>query len=145
MITLEQIALAINEMIISVFPDVEIQSTDISEGFNRPSFFVDFEASTNSSHGARGRERRIQVTVYYFPSDRYQNRIELLEVQEKLEAAFTGSLMITEGFVVYPFDVDTVKVDGTLQTSFEIYYIEVDATDDGEDMGDLQLNVEKRD
>ena len=145
MIMLKQIALSINEKLTSLFPTIEIQSTDISEGFNRPSFFVEFDPSTNAAYGSRGRERRIQVTIYYFPSDRYKHRMELLEVQEKLENAFTGTFEIAQGFVVYPFEVESTKVDGTLQTSFEFYYIEIDRTEDGEEMKELQLSVEKRD
>ena len=56
MITLQQILLAINERISAAFPNVEIQSTDISEGFKRPSFFVDFESIAAAAYGARGRE-----------------------------------------------------------------------------------------
>ncbi|MNP72684.1 hypothetical protein D3C76_1692890 [compost metagenome] len=69
----------------------------------------------------------------------------MLDVQEKIEQAFRGHFTIKEGFVTYPFEVDSVRIDGTLQCSFEIYYIEFDETDDGEDITELNLSIEKRD
>lgn len=144
MITLKQIAKAINDKLSEVLPDIEIQSKDISEGYVRPSLYVDFDNSTHADFGTRGKERTIQVIIYFFPTDPYQNKIETLEVQETLENAFIGHLTIMDGFVIYPSEVSSVKVDGILQVSFEVYYIEIDDIETGEDMEQVNINIEKR-
>jgi hypothetical protein len=143
MITLKEIATAINEKLKEVLPHIPIQSKDISEGYERPALFVDFDNTTNAQFGARGKERRIQVIIYFFPSDRYKNKIEILEVQEILEQAFTGHFEIKEGFVVYPMEVSSIKVDGVFQFSFEIHYIEIDDTETGEDVDSININLVK--
>lgn len=145
MIELKQVLLAVNTRIEEAFPDIPIQSSDIEEGFDRPSFFVEFDDVQTAAYGPRGTERRIPVTIFYFPSDRYKNQIELLEVQDRLEKTFSLAFAIVNGFTVYPMEVSSTTVDGVLQTSFEVYYIEIDDTEIGEDIQELYLNMEKRD
>ncbi|MDN4093573.1 hypothetical protein QYF48_12180 [Brevibacillus agri] len=148
MLTLKQIALAINNKLAEVLPNIPIQSKDISEGFERPSLFVDFDNITTSDYIGNKRERNIQVIIYFFPTDRYNNKIEILEVQEALEQAFSGQLMIKEGFIVYPLEVNSVKVDGVLQFSFEIYTLEYEqdpAETNADYMTDLYINLDERD
>lgn len=144
MISLKQIMLSINNKLLDQFPGVPIQSSDIEEGFERPSFFVELETTT-AAYGSRSRERRVPVVIYYFPKDRYQNQIELLEVQEQLETVFQGTLFITDGFAVSPSELSGLVIDGVLQLSFDIYYIETYATESGPDIEELSLNIEKRD
>lgn len=124
MLTLKEIVRAINDKLTEVLPEVPIQSKDISEGFDRPSLYCDLDDVITSDYIGGKRERRIQVIIYFFPKDRTKTKMEILEVQDVLEQAFSGQLMIKEGFVVYPFEVNSVKVDGVLQFSFEIYTLE---------------------
>lgn len=145
MITLKQIAKVINDKLAEVLPAVPVQSKDISEGYPRPSLYVDFDEVTAAQYGARGKERTIQVIIYFFPTDRYKPKLEILEVQEILEGAFSGDFTIEDGFVVYPLEVNSVKVDGILQFSFEIYYIEIDAAETGEEITELDMSIKKED
>ncbi|MEC0370884.1 phage tail terminator family protein [Paenibacillus chibensis] len=145
MIDLKHVLLAVNTRIEEIYPEIPIQSSDIEEGFSRPSFFVEFGDVRTAAYGPRGKERNIPVTVYYFPSDRYKNRIELLEVQERLEQTFSEAFAVQTGFVVYPVEVTSTIVDGVMQTSFEVYYIETDNSETGEEISELYLNIEKRD
>lgn len=146
MITLSEVVTAIKEHLNLVFPDVPIQSNNTSEGDSQPSLFVDFESIKLAAYGTRGQERTLQVVVHYFPTDDQKNHIEqLIEVQEKLEKAFFGHFEIMAGFVVPPFEVTSTKVDGVLQCRFQLYYLEIDNTETGEDITELHLNMEKRD
>ncbi|WP_063870694.1 phage tail terminator family protein [Paenibacillus sp. Root444D2] len=148
MVTLKDIAKAINAKLKESFPDIQINTKDISEGFARPSFTVDFDNSTKSPFGSHGVERTVHVIIYFFPSDRSQYKIEMLDVQDKLENAFTYTLTILDGFVVYLDELSSDKVDGVLQFAFDIHYIEIDYTDDVgedgevlEDIENLNLNI----
>lgn len=146
-VTLKEIAKAINVKLKAALPDIEIQSKDISEGYARPSLFVDIDDVQTAKYGANGRERTVSTTVYYFPSDRHTYKIEMLDAQEKLEQAFAANLAIREGFVVFPSELRSVKVDGVLQTSFDLYYIEMlEDPGDGnaEFMGSLETKLNER-
>lgn len=118
---LKDIKLAINEKILSIFPEVEIQSKDIEEGFKRPSFYVDFENSKLFKIAAEYYNKSISVKVYYFASDRYKHSTENLEVQESLESLFIDKLVVNE--VNIPIlEVESNVVDSVLQFSFELEY-----------------------
>lgn len=147
MIHLKEIALAINQKLKRVLPAIPTQSKDISEGFDRPALFVDFDEVTTAKYGPVSRERTVSVTIYYFPKDRYTNKIDILEVQETLEQAFSEPLTIRKGFVSFTAELSSSKTDGVLQTSFDLYYIE--RLDDPEDedsaeyMEHLDMNLKE--
>lgn len=135
MITLKDIKLAINNLIEATFPEIEISSKDIKEGFSRPSFFIDFEAM--SKHSTEEQViRELQIIIYYFPSDPHKNSLELLEVQEKLEEVFDLKLNVSDRY----FNIDDpsgVKSDGVLQFSFSIKYEEGREIEEAELMENL--------
>lgn len=144
MVTLKEIMTAINERLISIAPDVEIQSNDISEGYPTPSFFVELEDVHSAQYGVWGRERSIPVIIYYFPTERPHKQMELLDMQEKLEQGFIQPFEIMNGFTVFPLELNATKTDGVLQLSFDLYTLEYDVSENGEDMLDLYYKGEKR-
>lgn len=146
MVTLEEIAIAVNAKLKQAFPAIAINTKDITEGFARPSFTVDFDNSTRSPFGSHGVERNVHVIIYFFPTDRYQFKIEMLGTQEQLEDAFDHTLTIKEGFVVYIDEAGSNKVDGVLQFAFDVHYIEIDDSDasgNQELMENLNITVER--
>ncbi|MCG7410578.1 hypothetical protein MH117_24585 [Paenibacillus sp. ACRRX] len=129
MLSLKDIAIAINKKLKTVFPDIVINSTDISEGFARPSFFVDFNSSKRQQQSTRRIDRSISCIIYFFPTDRYQHKIEMLEVQEKLEDAFMDELVLNDNVRLYMGELSASKTDGVLQLSFDIVYTEIGSSD----------------
>jgi hypothetical protein len=140
-LTLKEIVRAINDKVEEVLPNIPIQSKNISDGYARPSLFIDLDNLTTSDYIGGKRERRLQVIIYFFPKDRTKTKMEILEVQEILEQAFSDQLMIKEGFAVYPFELNSVKVDGILQFSFEIYTLETKENDQ-ESNADYMLELD---
>lgn len=142
---LKAIKLAINEKIIAAYPNVIIQSKDIKEGFDRPCFYVDFRTGNLSTISPEFSIRRLSVTIYYFPSDRYEYSIENLEVQETLEKSFLGKLIIDERhFIVH--EVSSLVNDGVLQVSFDLdiqSYNDEDLSDANELMGKLITEIKE--
>ena len=124
MIKYTDILEAINTKINEAFPDIEIQSKDITEGFARPSFFVEFSRISASEMMNFYKNRVITVIIYYFPSSRYKNRIEILEKQDKLEDIFLDMLQVNESFVITINETETNIVDGGLQFSFDLETVE---------------------
>lgn len=118
MITYKDIRLAINRQLKKT--GIEITSRDVTEGFDRPSFFVQLD-----DVGRSGDENQVHksmtVRIYYFPSDRYEYSIEVLDMQEMLENLFDLKLAVKDRF----FNVDEVRtdvVDGVLNCSFDLEF-----------------------
>lgn len=146
MVTLKDIAVAINSKILSAFTNTpysnaEIQSTDIKEGFNRPCFYLELDGTKRSNFNSSMVDRNITARIYYFPSDRNKYRIELLEVQEILENTFINSIRVNENFAITIDEINSDVTDGILQTSFDLYTVEIkDDTDESEQMEELEYN-----
>jgi hypothetical protein len=119
MITYKDIKKAINETLTNEF-QIEINSKDIQEGFNRPSFFVSFDNQVSSST-TNEFEKSLTIRINYFPSDRYDYSLELLEVQDRLEKIFDLKLKVLDRkFNIH--ETSTIETDGVLEFSFDIQF-----------------------
>lgn len=124
MVKYTDILKAINTQITTAFPDIEIQSKDITEGFDRPCFFVDFVSMAASEMMNYYRSRKTTIVIYYFPSDIYKNRIEILQKQDKLEEIFMKILKVNESFIITINETESNIIDGVLQFSFDLETVE---------------------
>ncbi|PEB56240.1 hypothetical protein CON65_15905 [Bacillus pseudomycoides] len=121
MITYKDIKKAINSLLTKEFA-IDINSNDVKEGFARPSFFVQFENSNRSGNESQV-YKSLTVQIYYFPSDRHNYSIEVMEVQEQLENLFDLKLKVLDRF----FNIDNTSAtttDGVLSFSFDIAFYE---------------------
>jgi len=120
MITLKDIKKAINSIISNKFPDVEIMSTDVKEGFNRPSFFVQLDNVTKDDR-LYYFTRDMTVRIYYFPSDRYNYNLEVLDVVDGLESIFNLNFNVSDRVITIDntsYDI----TDGVLEFDLEFNY-----------------------
>lgn len=145
MITIKDVIKAINILIKSNFPDIKISSKDIRRCIIRPSFYVDLEQNDSIQFNSMCKENTLTVRIYYFPSDMNNNRIELLDVQEKLNNIFLKGLSVNEDFYIY-FTEDNKPeftiVDGVLQLKLELYYLQlIEDTNTYEMLEELETNM----
>lgn len=118
MITLKDIRIAVNKQLNKT--GIEINSRDVEEGFKRPSFFVQF--NNVGRHGTETQiERMLSVNVYYFPSDRYEYAIEVLEMEETLGDLFDLKLPVRDRLLNVD-EFNTFLNDGVLNCSFDIEF-----------------------
>lgn len=149
MVKYSDILKAINKKIKEGF-DKPIISSDVSEGFERPSFFTDFSNIKSSDFMDYFNEKKLSVVIYFFPSDRYKNQMELMETTEKLEELFLRSpILVGEGtrINIDEVDVDTTS-DKVLMFSFDIETFEEYDIQDGDEkelMESLEVNLRKGD
>ena len=144
---IKETKLAINNKIKSVFPEMEIQGGNIEEGFLRPTFFTSFSYHKTTKVSDEIYKKDLTVVIYYFPSDRNDYSMEVLEVGETLEELFLNELvieMVDDKRVVPINSVDLDTVDGVLQVSFdlEIFISKVEA-DDNEMMEAIEVSITK--
>ncbi|MCI1593217.1 phage tail terminator family protein [Heyndrickxia oleronia] len=145
MISYKDIKKAINSKLATF--GVEVNSRDISEGFKRPSFFVQLEDSKRSGD-VNQVHKSLTVQIYYYPTDRYDYSIEVLEVQEQLENLFELKLKVLDRFFNID-EVNSVLTDGVLSFSFDIAFYdgrEIIYTVEGEELNSElmeELDIEK--
>jgi hypothetical protein len=120
-ISYKDIKSAVVKMLDSEF-GIEIQSTDVSEGFQRPSFFVSFDNLSKSSTLDHV-ERSLTIRINYFPSDRYDYALEILDITDKLENVFDLKLPVLDRQINI-VEVQSVVTDGVLEFSFDITFFD---------------------
>lgn len=121
MITYKDIDLAITNKLIQVF-NVEVNSNDVKKGFNRPSFFVSFDNQKRSSNDTQI-EKALTIRIYYFPKDKDENSIELMDMQDQLENVFDLKLKVLDRkFNIQ--EVNPIVTDGVLEFSFDIEFFD---------------------
>lgn len=151
MIGIKDIITAINKLLNENYPDIEIQSTDIKEGYARPCFYVEMDGEKSTKYNKFNTEKTVSIRIYYFPSDDNHARIENLEMQDKLSDLFGDGVWITPSFFMPTFQqdgedagLDFTIVDDVLQLQFYLYSIqELPDTDNSEPLENLHQNMER--
>lgn len=130
------------------FPSVFIESGNIKEGIKRPSFFVEFDGIQAENFMQVGIDRKIRVYLYYFPSDKDKNQMELLEVRSELENLFMYDAEIQVNDYNIPIDAlfidttDNAGQDKILTCNFTLELYECwDKPEEHEKMGRLVYEV----
>ena len=120
MISYKDIKKAINSKIKTEFNNIAINSNDVKEGFERPSFFVQLDTNGRSSD-VNQIYKDLTVRINYFPTDENDYSIELMDVQEQLEGIFELKLKVQDRL----FNIDETNseiTDGVLEFSFDINF-----------------------
>lgn len=123
MISLKEIMLAINRKINESL-QMNVDSKNLEEEFERPSVRTSIDNLKTSAFMQSMKERNFIVRIYYFSKNREKNKIELLEIQEKLEEAFFSHLKIKGAFFIYIDEIVFNVSDGILIGEFEVMTLE---------------------
>lgn len=118
MITYKDIHIAINNRLKTT--GIEVSSRDVSEGFARPSFHVQL-GNINHSGNSEQVHKSLIVQIYFFPTDRYEYAIEVLDMQETLQSLFDLKLPVKDRY----FNVNELflnTTDGILNCSFDLEF-----------------------
>lgn len=115
--------LAINKKINESL-QMNVDSKNLEEEFERPSVRTSIDNLKTSAFMQSMKERNFIVRIYYFSKNREKNKIELLEIQEKLEEAFFSHLKIKGAFFIYIDEIVFNVSDGILIGEFEVMTLE---------------------
>ncbi|TQR33973.1 phage tail terminator family protein [Brevibacillus brevis] len=126
-LTRAQINGAITNKIKAAFPKVKIHSTDVKEGFSRPSFFTMLETGVNDS-AMFSTYREMTCRILFFPSDRYVYKEEAYDVQDKLDVLF-GLNFAVEDRTITISNARSNIIDGVLHFDFDFSFHD-DAAED---------------
>ncbi|WP_077369709.1 phage tail terminator family protein [Anaerosalibacter sp. Marseille-P3206] len=121
---------------------INTTSKDVSEGFDRPSFFISLDNIKASDFMREALDREITVRIYYFSTTVDNNRIELLNMQDKLNEIFLEDNLIRANEYVN-IEIDELEfniIDKVLHCYFDIRLCEnYDRVDDTPTMEELQI------
>ena len=142
MISLKEIMKSINKQISNKL-EIDVDSKNLEEEFTRPSVRTSIDNLKTSAFMQTMKERNFIVRIYYFSKNREKNKIELLEIQEKLEEAFFSHLKIKEAFFIYIEEIEFNVTDGILIGEFDVMTLEDIVNDmDLENMEELEIKTE---
>lgn len=141
MISLKEVMLAINRKINESL-QINVDSKNLEEEFERPSVRTSIDNLKTSAFMQSMKERNFIVRIYYFSKNREKNKIELLEIQEKLEEAFFSHLKIKGAFFIYIDEITFNVTDGILIGEFEVMTLEEIVNDiNTENMEELEIKT----
>jgi len=130
MLTRAQINKAINDKIESAFPAIPIQSSDVQEGFKRPSFFVSLD--TNGTEPNQfSTLREMTCRILYFPTSRYDYKEEAYDIQDRLEILFGLNFPVADRTITID-RANTEIVDKVVHYDFDFSFLD-DSTRDEDD------------
>lgn len=120
MIKLSEILKAVNSTLNKACPDVTIDSKDLSEVFNRPSFRTELDGLKTSAFMTTFKERHFTIRIYFFNTVIGKGKEERLKVIEAIEDAFLGSVEVNDNFIIPIDDIEFNETDdGVLIASFD--------------------------
>ena len=141
MISLKEVMLAINRKINESL-QINVDSKNLEEEFERPSVRTSIDNLKTSAFMQSMKERNFIVRIYDFSKNREKNKIELLEIQEKLEEAFFSHLKIKGAFFIYIDEITFNVTDGILIGEFEVMTLEEIVNDiNTENMEELEIKT----
>lgn len=99
--------------------NIQLLDSDIEEPVERPSFKIFMNTVKTGFFSSRIRSIRVYFNCYYYARDRTKNKVEILDIEDKLSMSFLEPLLIKDRCAVYVDDLEFEKVEnGILNCSF---------------------------
>lgn len=146
MIKLSEILKAVNSTLNKAYPNVTIDSKDLSESFNRPSFRTELDGLKTTAFMTTFKERHFTIRIYFFNTVIGKGKEERLKVIEAIEDAFLGSVKVNDTFIIPIDDIEFYETDdGVLIASFDTLTMEQIENDvDKYMMEELEYHFDKK-
>lgn len=122
MTSFEQIKTSIVSKLKGCSPGIRVQKNDIEEGIERPCFYIDIKNVDIANLMGNFDEKNIAFDILYFPKDKKNNTLDILERMSELAKGFNENrvIKIDEGYLVEAEKVKLFEVDKVLHLTFEI-------------------------
>lgn len=147
MLAIIKVTEAVKSKLRNTFKNTNIQSQDISEGFKRPSFFIELDNIKVSDFMTKLQETDLTVRISYFPSKVNYNTSEICSTLDILNRTFIEDnlLELEEGYITEVNASNVSVVDKVLHFDFDINLSEeyVRKLHNEETMGELELGINK--
>lgn len=114
---------AVNAKIIDATSDIEIPiaEADLSEPMILPSIKTFVDAGSSSRFNANCSCRTVHTDIYFFPSDQYKPRMQIMDMMDRLSYAFLSGIDVDETLHIPLLeDIEFTIEDGVLYAEFEV-------------------------
>lgn len=103
-------------------PGIRVQKNDIEEAIERPCFYISIKNVEIDNLMGNFDEKNIAFDILYFPKEKKNNTIDLLERQSELSEGFNKNkvIKIDEGYLAEVEKIKLFEVDKVLHLTFEI-------------------------
>ena len=147
MLAINRVTAAVKKKLENTFKNIKIQSQDISEGFKRPSFFIELDNININDFMTKLQETELTVRISYFPSKVNYNTSEIYSTLDILNRTFIGDnlLELEEGYVTEVNESNISVIDKVLHFDFDIFLSEeyVRKLHNEETMEELEIDIHK--
>lgn len=147
MLAINRVTAAVKKKLENTFKNIKIQSQDISEGFKRPSFFIELDNININDFMTKLQETELTVRISYFPSKVNYNTSEIYSTLDILNRTFIEDnlLELEEGYVTEVNESNISVVDKVLHFDFDIFLSEeyVRKLHNEETMEELEIDIHK--
>lgn len=103
----------------SDYENIEILSSDISEGFNRPSLKIELNDMNYSTLNSNFIENNLEIRIYFFAKDLKNYKIENFKAQSLIINELLNGINTEYGYIPIN-DIDSDIVDTVLIISFDL-------------------------
>ena len=126
MLAINRVTAAVKRKLENTFKNTDIQSQDISEGFKRPSFFIELDNINVNDFMTKLQETELTVRISYFPSKVNYNTNEIYSTLDILNQTFVEDnlLEMEEGYITEVNKCNISVVDRVLHFDFDIFLSE---------------------
>lgn len=126
MLAINRVTAAVKKKLKNTFKNIDIQSQDISEGFKRPSFFIELDNINVNDFMTKLQETELTVRISYFPSKINYNTSEIYSTLDILNQTFVEDnlLEMEEGYITEVNECNISVVDRVLHFDFDIFLSE---------------------
>lgn len=141
MTSFEQIKTSIVSKLKECSPGIRVQKNDIEEGIERPCFYIDIKNVDMDNLMGNFDEKNIAFDIIYFPKDKKNNTIDILERQSELAEEFNKNrvIKIDKEYLAEAEKVKLFEVDKVLHLTFELSLSEEYLKEEKELMEDLKV------
>ena len=124
----------------------DVNDRDISEGFERPSFFIEIVDFKNEDIGELLRGDTLNIYIYYFNEKRLTGYLDLLKARESIRELLATPLQIVDGYSLTADEiVETInKADMTYITNFDVTIYQPSPEADAPYMEELAINGQQQ-
>lgn len=100
----------------------DVNDRDISEGFERPSFFIEVVDFQNEDIGILLRGDTLSISIYYFNEKRETGYLNLLKARELIREMLAQSVQVAEGYSITADEIEEHinKADMSYITNFDV-------------------------
>ena len=122
---------ALSLLIEKHFPAYPVNDRDLTEGFDRPSYFIDVDRVETTDLTAYLMQEESDIVLYFFEEDNYRGFLKLLQMKNQLVTVLKDPLELTndDGDTVMHVTLDSLtttvsKADKALICSFSTVLVQ---------------------